>query len=64
FLAECQAFISGLFSRCPPRRVFAQRRSVVAHYRDFLAPDNSYFKKKLSIDYLSSNASQIGALLD
>ncbi|WP_038192637.1 hypothetical protein, partial [Xenorhabdus bovienii] len=27
------------------RRVFAQRRSVVAHYRDFSPPDNSFFEK-------------------
>ncbi|MDR0218584.1 MAG: hypothetical protein LBI71_06825, partial [Enterobacteriaceae bacterium] len=31
------------FFRCPPRRVLAWRRSVVAHYREFFRADNPFF---------------------
>ncbi|WP_218153264.1 hypothetical protein, partial [Xenorhabdus koppenhoeferi] len=32
-----------LFSDFPPRHVSAQRRSAVAHYREFFGADNSFF---------------------
>ncbi|WP_218153262.1 hypothetical protein, partial [Xenorhabdus koppenhoeferi] len=43
-----------LFSDFPPRHVSAQRRSVVAHYREFSAADKSFFQKKLLLAALHS----------
>ncbi|MCC8379758.1 hypothetical protein, partial [Xenorhabdus sp. PB30.3] len=54
-------FASGvkrLFSlsfRCPARRVSAQRRSVVAHYREFFGLDNSFFEKKYRLLVITPN---------
>ncbi|MDC9598198.1 hypothetical protein, partial [Xenorhabdus anantnagensis] len=44
FASEVKRLFS-LFLRCPPRRVSAQRRSVVAHYREFYGCGNSFFEK-------------------
>ncbi|WP_222942972.1 hypothetical protein, partial [Xenorhabdus sp. PB62.4] len=38
----------------PQRLVSAQRRSVVAHYREFYGADNSFFRKTLSFAALHS----------
>ncbi|WP_153044782.1 hypothetical protein [Xenorhabdus sp. KJ12.1] len=54
-------FASGvkrLFSlsfRWPARLCSAQRRSVVAHYREFFGPDNSFFEKKYQLLVIAPN---------
>ncbi|MCC8366671.1 hypothetical protein J8V57_10295, partial [Xenorhabdus sp. PB61.4] len=45
--------------RCPSRRVSAQRRSVVAHYREFFGPDNSFFAFFFRSFFFSTNSAKM-----
>ncbi|WP_340617981.1 hypothetical protein, partial [Xenorhabdus entomophaga] len=44
-----------LFSPFPQRLVSAQRRSVVAHYREFYGADNSFFEKNYRLAIITPN---------
>ncbi|WP_208620453.1 hypothetical protein, partial [Xenorhabdus miraniensis] len=42
-------------SHFPRRLVSARRRSVVAHYREFYAADNSFFEKNYRLAIITPN---------